>query len=217
MRMFDQTKIAGEAARLLEDAVTGIMLTLTASSTPTVAAIGNVAYATEPGSGRLIYSLEPSASASMTSSTSYEASALADASRMTRSITRQDELRTVVRLLARSVQTTDNMQAFLTAWRRSRFFLHKTFRDTYEQTIFAKLADRAAPSEQAFVKRLRDVMAGKYNIKDKFRRCGLRAHVGRRRCRHSVVQEVKGRARRHSHDEPKVERLLGCRNSRYGS
>jgi len=168
MRLFDQTKIASEAGRLLEDVASGISLTLTATSTPTLINVGHVAYATDPDSGRLLYSLEPSAHGSMTSSTSYEARALKDAAHMIQILIGQNELRTVVHLLARSVQTSDNMQSFLTAWAALEVFLNKTFRDTYKQWIYTKLSIHAAPSEQLFINRLREVIEGKYNVRDMF-------------------------------------------------
>jgi hypothetical protein len=66
------------------------------------------------------------------------------------------------------LQATDNLQAFLTAWAGLEVFIGKTFRDTYKARIYSNLTGAAAPSAAPFMKRLRDVMKGKYNIGDKF-------------------------------------------------
>jgi hypothetical protein len=47
-------------------------------------------------------------------------------------------------------------------------FLDKTFKSTYESGIFATIEGAATPSAGPFIERLREVMNGKYNIRDKF-------------------------------------------------
>ena len=47
-------------------------------------------------------------------------------------------------------------------------FANKTFKDAYEPLAFATLEDASPAARKPFIERLRGVMNGKYNIRDKF-------------------------------------------------
>ncbi len=169
LNLFDQTAIAEVAKTALEAAISGIALILPSRTTPTVEALGKVAYAIEPETGRFLYSLEPSVSASMTSMTSIDTRRLGEAVTVTQSLFDNRGLQTVVHLLARSLQTTDDLQAFLTAWAGLEIFLDKTF-ETHKQILYTQMKTSIAPTAGTFVDRLQRVIetGARYNVRDKF-------------------------------------------------
>ena len=167
--LFDQVTVAKLAKTAIEAAISGIALTLPLGTTPNVESVGTVAYATEPDSNRPLYSIEPSASASMTSMTSIDADSLNEASVMTHNLYDNRILQTVAHLLSRSLQTTDDLQAFLTAWAGLEVFLDKVF-ENYKKEIFTQMKAGIAQSAGPLVDRLQNVIetSARYNVRDKF-------------------------------------------------
>lgn len=167
--LFDQTALVKAARSALEAAVTSIALALPTDITSTVQPVGTVAYAIEPGTGRELYSIEPAASMSMTSMTSVNETQLDDASLIAGRLVSDPDLQTVVHLLARSLQTADDLQAFFTAWAGFEVFLDKVF-DRYKERIYVQLKEGIATAAAPFVDRLQHVIqaGGRYNVRDKF-------------------------------------------------
>jgi hypothetical protein len=165
---FPEAKVllARRAKELLEAAVAG--LSLVVRGTPTIATVGDVTLAMEPETARLLYSLDVTGSVTMTEATSVSKETIDQAVAYTKGLSKDIALESVVRLLSQSLQATDNLQAFLTAWAGLEVFVSKTFKDTYEMRIYSSLTGAAAPSAAPFMKRLRKVMKDKYNILDKF-------------------------------------------------
>lgn len=75
----------------------------------------------------------------------------------------------ICRLLVRaSSEQSDKLRSFIFAWTALEIFFNKTFR-FYEQKFLEKHTIDSLPVlAQHFFKRLRDVMKGKYSLKDKF-------------------------------------------------
>ena len=169
LQLFDPTALTAAGKVALDAAVAGMALMLPVHITPTVEALGTVGYAIEPQSGRFLYSLEPSVSGSMTSATSIDAVNLREVAAAVGCLFKNLKLQTVVHLLSRSLQTADDLQAFLTAWAAMEVFLDKVF-ETYKPKIFAQLKAGIEPSAVPFVDRLYDVMKNnaRYNVRDKF-------------------------------------------------
>jgi hypothetical protein len=160
--------LAARATEILEASVAGLSLALPPSATPTIETCGTVVFALERETQRLLYLLDVTGSITMTFSTSASDDVIDEAAAYTRSLSKDVALESVVRLLSQSLQVSDNLQAFLTAWAGLEVFISKTFKDTYEARIYSSLTGAAAPSAAPFMKRLRDVMKDKYNISDKF-------------------------------------------------
>ena len=130
--------------------------------------VGTVAYVVEDATQRPLYSLNPTASGWSTSHSSLKEAVFADAATYAGRLQQEPTLESIVRLLSQSTQITDGLQAFLTVWAALEIFLDKTFKSTYEEKMFATFKAAVAPPSELFVKRLREVMSGKYNIRDKF-------------------------------------------------
>lgn len=79
------------------------------------------------------------------------------------------DLENVYRLVVQSSdKDSDNLESFLFGWTALEVFVNKTFKE-YEQKFFKEyLVSEATFSAQKFFDRLRDVMKGKYSLKDKF-------------------------------------------------
>jgi len=75
----------------------------------------------------------------------------------------------ICRLLVRaSSEQSDKLRSFIFAWTALEIFFNKTFR-LYEQKFLEKHTIDSLPVlAQHFFKRLRDVMKGKYSLRDKF-------------------------------------------------
>jgi hypothetical protein len=164
--LFETQDLAQRAEAVLEAAVAGISLSLPPSTTSVVTKLGYVAYIKDNDSGRLSYTLELSASGSHSSMTSVSKEILADAAHLSNVLFAKDDLKTVSHLLSRSLRTTDDLQAFLTAWAALEILITKSFKSTYEPKLYETLGN--ATSAGQFLTRVRDVMKDKYNIRDKF-------------------------------------------------
>lgn len=168
MKLFDEVPLAASAKDACQAATSGILLAISHDITATIESLGSVAYVIEEGTGRLIYSTSPTISGSHRSYSSLPEAVFTDAVAYSRSLQKDPTLETVVRLLSQSAQVVDPLQSFLTAWAGLEVFLDKTFKSTYEAGIFATIEGAATPSAGPFIERLREVMNGKYNIRDKF-------------------------------------------------
>lgn len=166
--VFDRTAFAERAKQTLEAAAAGLSLALPGSASPDIKLLGEVAYLTEPDTGRILYSLALSIRASGTSGSSMTRNELNKAAAYAHSLRIRRGLETVTRLLSRSMQATDNLEAFLTAWAGLEVFVNKTFKETYETRIYSSLGGAAPLAAAPFIVRLREVMRDKYNIRDKF-------------------------------------------------
>ena len=166
LNLFDTQDLARCAEAVLEAAVAGISLSLSPSTTSAVTKLGYVAYAKDNQSGRLSYTLEMSASASHLIMASISDEILTEASCLSNVLFVQDDLKTVSHLLSRSLRTTDDLQAFLTAWAALEIFVAKSFKSIYEPKLYETLGKSTAAGQ--FLTRVRDVMKDKYNIRDKF-------------------------------------------------
>ena len=151
---------------LLEAATAGISLALPSSTSPVATRLGHATYVTDPQTGRLTYTLDMSASSSSWSMTSVSQELLAQAASMATALWTKSDLKTVSHLLSRSIRTTDDPQAFLTAWAGLEVLISKSFKSTYEQRIYEALS--VATSSDQFLRRVRDVMKDKYRVADKF-------------------------------------------------
>lgn len=169
LALFDQTSLAKINKDILEVAISAIALVTPPWITSTVEALGTTAYAVEPGTDRFLYSIEPSISGSSTSMTSIDAKRLGEAAIATQSLCNNSDLQTVVHLLARSLQTTDDLQAFLTAWAGLEILLDKIF-ETHKVSIYIQMKASIPASAVAFVDRLKCVIEkeARYNVRDKF-------------------------------------------------
>ena len=169
LRLFDPTTLVDAGKIALDAAIAGIALMLPPHTTPTVEALGTVGYAVESPSGRFLYSLESSASGSITPFTSIDAGRLGEIPSAVERLFKSADLRTVVHLLSRSLQTTDDLQAFLTAWAALEVFLDKAFK-TYKPKIYTQLKAGVAAAAVPFVERLQKVIEedARYNVRDKF-------------------------------------------------
>ncbi|HEY8128352.1 MAG TPA: hypothetical protein VIF39_06520 [Hyphomicrobium sp.] len=167
MRLFDEASLAERATAACQAATSGILLAIPHDITATIVNLGSVAYVIEEGTGRLIYSINPTVATSHNSHSSLAEAVFEHAVAYSRSLKKDQTIQTVVRLLSQSAQTIDRLQSFLTAWAGLEVFLGKTF-NTYQPGFFATIEAAAAPSAVPFVNRLREVMDGKYNIRDKF-------------------------------------------------
>jgi len=79
----------------------------------------------------------------------------------------QSDLGTVLVLLRASVDgQTEHLRAFISAWSALEIFTNKVFKE-YETLWFQELAKGIAPRQQ-LVARVRDVMQGKYRLRDEF-------------------------------------------------
>jgi hypothetical protein len=168
LELFEQGPLEERAKEALEAAAAGLALAMPVGTTSTIETVGNVAYLIEPKTKKLLYSIKPSVSASHRSYSSMTEGMFDEATAYARSLRKEPTLETVARLLSQSMQATDTLQAFLTAWAGLEVFIDKTFKDTYEPQIYTKLGAAAASAATPFIKRLRDVMKGNYNTRDKF-------------------------------------------------
>jgi hypothetical protein len=164
--LFETQDLARCAEAVLEAAVAGISLSLSPSTTSVVTKLGHVAYAKGNDSGRLSYALEMSASAYHSIMTSISKEILTEASNLSNILFAKDDLKTVSHLLSRSLRTTDDLQAFLTAWAALEILVAKSFKSTYEPKLYETLGKTTAAGQ--FLTRVRDVMKDKYNSRDKF-------------------------------------------------
>ncbi len=166
LNLFDTQDLARCAEAVLEAAVAGISLSVSPSTTSAVTKVGHVAYAKDNECERLSYTLEMSASASHSIMTSISAGTLTEASHLSNVLFAQDDLKTVSHLLSRSVRTTDDLQAFLTAWAALEILVAKSFKSTYEPRLYETLGNATAAGQ--FLARVRYIMNQKYTIRDKF-------------------------------------------------
>jgi hypothetical protein len=164
----DAALLAERCKPTLQAAVAGISLALPPNITPTIEHVGDITFAIEPETLRPLYSVVVSGSATLVLAASTSTTILEDAANYAGSLSKDDLLQSVVRLLSQSLQTHDNLLAFLSAWGGLEIFIQKTFKSTYEQQIYSRLTGAAAAAAAPFMKRLRDVMKDKYNIRDKF-------------------------------------------------
>ncbi len=98
--------------------------------------------------------------------TSVVKSTLTEAAHLSKVLYAKDDLKVVSHLLSRSLRTTDDLQAFLTAWAALEILIAKSFKSTYEPKLYEALGSMTAAGR--FLDRVRDVMKDKYNIRDKF-------------------------------------------------
>lgn len=167
--LFDDAKLVEPAKQALQAAVTGLALAFPIGEFREIEALGSVSYVVDPTNNRLVYSLGRNfITASGSVSTSITAEALANAAMYAANLRDDTKLKTVGRLFSQSSLATDSLTAFLTAWAGLEVFANKTFKDVYEPLAFTTLEDASPPARTSFIKRLRNVMADKYNIRDKF-------------------------------------------------
>jgi hypothetical protein len=164
----DRARAAERAKPTFEAAVAGLSLALSSGTTPTIESVGEFAFALDEGSERPLYSIVAGGSAMMTLATATTDMILADAAVYSRVLRCENALESVARLLSQSLQVSDNLYAFLTAWAGLEIFTERAFKDTYERQMYSAMQAGTAPAAGLFIRRLRDVMKGKYNIRDKF-------------------------------------------------
>jgi hypothetical protein len=164
----DRARAAERAKPTLEAAVTGLSLALSGGTTPTIESVGEFAFALAEGSEQLLYSIVSGGSARMTLATATTDAILADAAVYARVLSNESVIESVARLLSQSLQASDNPYAFLTVWAGLEIFTERTFKNTYERRVYSAMQAGTAPPAGPFIQRLRDVMKGKYNIRDKF-------------------------------------------------
>jgi hypothetical protein len=169
LQLFDSSELSNTGNSVQDAAIVGIALNLPFHTAPTIETIGTVAYALEPETERVFYSLELSMTGSVTSVTPIDLEKLNAASAAVQSLLTIPDLRRVVHLLSRSLQTRDDLQAFLTAWASFEIFLDKTF-ENYKTMLYAQLRSAIAPSATPFIERLKSVIEtdARYNVRDKF-------------------------------------------------
>jgi hypothetical protein len=169
LSLFDDKKLVENAKQATEVAITGLALALPIGEFREIEALGSVSFFVDSMTNQTIYSLSSSfIQASGRVSTSVTAETLDAAAKYATNLRADSKLRTVGRLLSQSSLATDNLTAFLTAWAGLEVFANKTFKDAYEPLAFATLEEASPAARRPFIERLRDVMTGKYNIRDKF-------------------------------------------------
>ena len=169
LSLFEDAKLVEDAKQAIEAAITGLALALPTGEFREIETLGTVSYFVDPVTNRTVYSLNNNfIKASGSVSTSVTAETLATAAKYAKGLRADVKLRTVGRLLSQSSLATDNLTAFLTAWAGLEVFANKTFKDAYEPLAFATLENASPAARKPFLERLRDVMNGKYNIRDKF-------------------------------------------------
>lgn len=169
IEIFDDEPLAIRAEKALRTAFAGLSLALPDHTTDSMVMMGSAAFAIEPDTDRLLYSLKIQASASMTSATNLGRDAAQNAAAMAQALQSTTDLQNTVRLLSQSSKGhIDQLMAFLSAWTALELFIQQAFKSTYEPRLHA-LFEKAAPSSASrFLERMRDVMNDKYNIRDKF-------------------------------------------------
>lgn len=167
--LFDSAKLVANVKLAIEGAITGLALALPIGEFREIETVGCVSYILDDVNGRTVYSLDSTfIRASGSLSTSVTAETLATASSYATKLRTDTKLGTVARLLSQSSLAADNLTVFLTAWAGLEVFASKTFKDAYEPIAFATLEDASPVARRPFIARLREVMNGKYNIRDKF-------------------------------------------------
>jgi hypothetical protein len=166
--LFDDNELAANAKPALECAISGLALALPTGEFREIESLGSATYFADPASNRTIYSLSSNfIQLSGSGSTSVTTETLASAANFATHLRTDKTLGTVSRLLSESSLARDRLTAFLTAWAGLEVFANKTFKD-YEAVAFATLENASPPARKRFIERLKDMMKGKYNIRDRF-------------------------------------------------
>jgi hypothetical protein len=93
----------------------------------------------------------------------------AEISQFTGLCIKQSELRTPFRLLAQSIETTDDkLRAFTSAWSALEILINKAFLVYEDEFVNTALANNGGNGVSAFIQRIQDVMKDKYRLTDKF-------------------------------------------------
>lgn len=167
IQIFDNSPLREAALRATRAAHACLTLALSENVTDTLRSFGTVDYAIDPDTKRLLYSLNVNASMSMTSLTNMTHEMTSEAARFADAIRQNDGVANIVRLLSLSGRTdTDHLTAFLAAWSGLELFVQAVFKSHYEPHVFEGFQTTAPTG--SFVERVREVMKGKYNIRDKF-------------------------------------------------
>ena len=166
--LFDPATLAQQADEALKAALSALMLAMPADISADVKSLGTVSFIIEPETERTIYCSNPTASSSFSAHSSLRTETFAQAAAFAARLRKDSDLQTVIRLLSDSTHASDRLQAFLTAWAGLEAFVNKLFKTRYEAEFFSTINAAIVPSATLFAARLREVMNGKYNIRDKF-------------------------------------------------
>lgn len=167
---FDKTEIREVFRPFIEAHLTALGINLKENIDHRVQKIGNVMYIIDPETDKPIYAFTSQVRTARVSITStLTPDVITQAAFHAPHLMRDGTIRRPVNLLLKSLdQSTDELQAFITAFSALEIFIHKTFGMTY-QTRWLEIMKHGAPESVGRVfDRLDEVMKDKYNLADKF-------------------------------------------------